>query len=406
MTRVADANAPLDEVPSSVHSGAARAHPTTARAARPVERAPCRRRRKNTSRRRCASRELSLWSIPRLESPPRPPFVLASSLTFVSLSSQIRPGAIVVAEGETAILVKYELEGQLYAPDGVTVITEKSNSVKKIKVKTLNASTDLDALAAEIVEKCKLIHHSKTSHVRDLLAKLRDRDAPDARVEAARAAKAQATARARATSDARASDASRRSSSPTAPSPSSSRRSSGGWGEAARERGRRSSRGGSTGVGSSSTPGDWLGEFASGGVDVVAEEMERLRVREEERMLAEAEEEGAFDAHASVPVHLPQCKAHIQDMDDYLERLYDEDMAVKVDATLHVAALAASGEPGRARRTSHPSADPRAGPPRGRAAFRRSRHEHRVRVLRAVEFQPVPSAHLAESARGHDDARD
>ena len=139
------------------------------------------RRRKNTSRRRCASRELSLWSIPRLESPPRPPFVLASSLTFVPLSSQIRPGAIVVAEGETAILVKYELEGQLYAPDGVTVITEKSNSVKKIKVKTLNASTDLDALAAEIVEKCKLIHHSKTSHVRDLLAKLRDRDAPDAR---------------------------------------------------------------------------------------------------------------------------------------------------------------------------------------------------------------------------------
>ena len=249
-----------------------------------------------------------------------------------------------VAEGETAILVKYELEGQLYAPDGVTVITEKSNSVKKIKVKTLNASTDLDALAAEIVEKCKLIHHSKTSHVRDLLAKLRDRDAPDARVEAARAAKAQATARARATSDARASDASRRSSSSTAPSPSSSRRSSGGWGEAARERGRRSSRGGGTGVGSSSTPGDWLGEFASGGVDVVAEEMERLRVREEERMLAEAEEEGAFDAHASVPVHLPQCKAHIQDMDDYLERLYDEDMAVKVDATLHVAALARRAE--------------------------------------------------------------
>ena len=273
MTRVADANAPLDEVPSSVHSGAARAHPTTARAARPVERAPWRRRRKNTSRRRCASRELSLWSIPRLESPPRPPFVLASSLTFVSLSSQIRPGAIVVAEGETAILVKYELEGQLYAPDGVTVITEKSNSVKKIKVKTLNASTDLDALAAEIVEKCKLIHHSKTSHVRDLLAKLRDRDAPDARVEAARAAKAQATARARATSDARASDASRvRPRRRRLPHRRVLVRRMGRGGE---ERGRRSSRGGGTGVGSSSTPGDWLGEFASGGVDVVAEEMER-----------------------------------------------------------------------------------------------------------------------------------
>ena len=268
-----------------------------------------------------------------------------------------------VAEGETAILVKYELEGQLYAPDGVTVITEKSNSVKKIKVKTLNASTDLDALAAEIVEKCKLIHHSKTSHVRDLLAKLRDRDAPDARVEAARAAKAQATARARATSDARASDASRRSSSSTAPSPSSSRRSSGGW---ARRRGTR------TPVESRRRyrcrfifhPGDWLGEFASGGVDVVAEEMERLRVREEERMLAEAEEEGAFDAHASVPVHLPQCKAHIQDMDDYLERLYDEDMAVKVDATLHVAALA--GE--RRTWTRSPNIPPFRRPSRGSSA--------------------------------------
>ena len=96
--------------------------------------------------------------------PPPPPLV------------QIRPGAIVLAENETALLVEYELEGQLYAPDGVTVITEKSDGSKKIKVKTLNASTDLAALAAEIVDKCKLIHHSKTPKVEALLRDLRSRE--------------------------------------------------------------------------------------------------------------------------------------------------------------------------------------------------------------------------------------
>ena len=81
-----------------------------------------------------------------------------------------------LAENETALLVEYELEGQLYAPDGVTVITEKSDGSKKIKVKTLNASTDLAALAAEIVDKCKLIHHSTTPKVEAHLRDLRSRE--------------------------------------------------------------------------------------------------------------------------------------------------------------------------------------------------------------------------------------
>ena len=91
------------------------------------------------------------------------------------IKKKIRPGAIVIDPSETAIVVQYELEGQLLAPDGVTVITELSDGTKRIKVKTLDRRTDIDALADEIVTTCKLIHHSKTGKVRSLLAELRDR---------------------------------------------------------------------------------------------------------------------------------------------------------------------------------------------------------------------------------------
>ena len=91
------------------------------------------------------------------------------------IKKKIRPGAIVLDPRETAIVVQYELEGQLLAPDGVTVITELSDGTKRIKVKTLDRRTDIQALADEIVTTCKLIHHSKTGKVRALLAELRDR---------------------------------------------------------------------------------------------------------------------------------------------------------------------------------------------------------------------------------------
>ena len=93
------------------------------------------------------------------------------------IKKKIRPGAIVLDPRETAIVVQYELEGQLLAPDGVTVITELSDGTKRIKVKKLDRRTDIQALADEIVTTCKLIHHSKTGKVRSLLAELRDRTA-------------------------------------------------------------------------------------------------------------------------------------------------------------------------------------------------------------------------------------
>ena len=65
----------------------------------------------------------------------------------------------------------------MYAADGVTVITERSNATKRIKVKTIGTGTDIEGLAAEIVDKCKLIHHSKIPKVQGLLRELRDREA-------------------------------------------------------------------------------------------------------------------------------------------------------------------------------------------------------------------------------------
>ena len=91
------------------------------------------------------------------------------------MKKKIRPGLLVVDPNETAIVVQYELEGHLLAPDGVTVITELSDGAKRIKVKTLDARTDIDALANEIVTTCKLIHGSKTEKVKGLLLELRER---------------------------------------------------------------------------------------------------------------------------------------------------------------------------------------------------------------------------------------
>ena len=71
--------------------------------------------------------------------------------------------------------------------------------------------------------------------------------------------------------------------------------------------------------------------------------MERLAIAEDERVLRETTAGGAsMDlayANARVP-SLANVKSHAEDLDDYLERLYDDDMNARVDATARIAALA------------------------------------------------------------------
>ena len=89
------------------------------------------------------------------------------------------------------------------------------------------------------------------------------------------------------------------------------------------------------------------------------QEIEALHLQEEERVMAAAEE-AAYAAEAAaqeaaaaaaagnesyepysdgVQLHIPQVTAYVEDLDEYLESLYDDDMKVKVEATTYIAAL-------------------------------------------------------------------
>ena len=280
-----------------------------------------------------------------------------------------------LADDDTAILVHYELEGQMYAADGVTVVTERSNATKRIKVKTIGATTDIEGLAAEIVDKCKLIHHSKIPKVEGLLRDLRDREAgggvraPDPTprrgggagtttgdappsssapahpapvvtmgvVRAVRGRKSfydehQPVAVVRGAPTAEAPANARRG---TAPKPSSmssiSSPSSSSIGS------KRAGVGAAPAAAARPQPRD------EDPTSPTLRQMERLAIAEDERVLRETTAGGAsMDlayANARVP-SLANVKSHAEDLDDYLERLYDDDMNARVDATARIAALA------------------------------------------------------------------
>lgn len=99
--------------------------------------------------------------------------------------------------------------------------------------------------------------------------------------------------------------------------------------------------------------GDWEGGQGShNNAQAMEAEMEALRLQEEDRMMAAEAVAAAADGggggggggHESysdgVHLHIPQVTAHVEDLDEYLEKLYEEDMAVKVEATTYIAALA------------------------------------------------------------------
>lgn len=98
---------------------------------------------------------------------------------------KIRPGAITLAEGEKVILVDYEQEEYALNPDGsLGASLSKQQLNKRVKVKSISASTDLAALAQELVDKCKLIQPSKLGHVQNLLHQMLIREHGDAEVAA------------------------------------------------------------------------------------------------------------------------------------------------------------------------------------------------------------------------------
>ncbi|XP_064483666.1 kinesin-associated protein 3-like [Ornithodoros turicata] len=79
---------------------------------------------------------------------------------------KIRKCAVDVHPTENALVVSYELEGVFLAG---TVLEHSRECQKLIRLKRLNETTDVAALAREVVHKCSILPESKTTEVEQLI---------------------------------------------------------------------------------------------------------------------------------------------------------------------------------------------------------------------------------------------
>ena len=78
---------------------------------------------------------------------------------------------IEVEPQEVALIVKYEVE-VVATTDGVATTESRQSTQTKIRVKTLSESSNVEKLAKQIAEKCKLIPDSKVPLVVNKLYEL------------------------------------------------------------------------------------------------------------------------------------------------------------------------------------------------------------------------------------------
>lgn len=84
-----------------------------------------------------------------------------------------------VHPAEKGLIIRYELEATLVGELGDAMLEESKECQKIIRLKSLNESTDIASLAAEIVDKCSLIPAAKLPEVQQLLFYLQKRkDSP------------------------------------------------------------------------------------------------------------------------------------------------------------------------------------------------------------------------------------
>uniref|UniRef100_A0A8C7PDA9 Kinesin-associated protein 3 n=1 Tax=Oncorhynchus mykiss TaxID=8022 RepID=A0A8C7PDA9_ONCMY len=74
-----------------------------------------------------------------------------------------------------ALIVQYELEATILGEMGDPMVGERKECQKIIRLKSLNANTDIATLARKVVEECRLIHPSKLPEVEQLLFYLLNR---------------------------------------------------------------------------------------------------------------------------------------------------------------------------------------------------------------------------------------
>jgi len=76
---------------------------------------------------------------------------------------------------DNAIVINYEVEAVILADNGEPMIAHSKRCQKNIKVRSLNDRTDIEALAVNIMERCKLITPQKFHELLQLLAFLQTR---------------------------------------------------------------------------------------------------------------------------------------------------------------------------------------------------------------------------------------
>lgn len=94
------------------------------------------------------------------------------------LKRKVLPGHIDVHPTDNAIVVNYTIQATIIGENG-PVMGDKKAMQKTIRIKSLNAQTNLSSLAEEVVEKCKLIHPSKVRDIEQLLYYLQQRHMND-----------------------------------------------------------------------------------------------------------------------------------------------------------------------------------------------------------------------------------
>ncbi|KAF4799805.1 Kinesin-associated protein 3 [Turdus rufiventris] len=88
---------------------------------------------------------------------------------------KVKGGNIDVHPSEKALIVHYEVEATILGELGDPMLGERKECQKIIRLKSLNANTDIGSLARKVVEECKLIHPSKLAEVEQLLYYLQNR---------------------------------------------------------------------------------------------------------------------------------------------------------------------------------------------------------------------------------------
>ncbi|XP_038613911.1 kinesin-associated protein 3 isoform X3 [Tachyglossus aculeatus] len=91
------------------------------------------------------------------------------------LKRKVKGGHIDVHPSEKALIVHYEVEATILGEMGDPMLGERKECQKIIRLKSLNANTDISSLARKVVEECKLIHSSKLAEVEQLLYYLQNR---------------------------------------------------------------------------------------------------------------------------------------------------------------------------------------------------------------------------------------